>query len=157
MFIPDPKFFHPGSRIRIKEIMYFNPIKWFLSSRQYFSGCSSRIQIFCPTPTQGSKRHRIPDPHHCHCHWLRPPYLQSEPTKGQYKAFSVRYWKRRNQTINRSGGRIGSRRRIPYWKCDRSTAFCLWKGYLTVSTMDGPCLPGPIMGSLSMMDFSFLF
>jgi hypothetical protein len=23
--IPDPTFFHPGSRIRIKEIKYFNP------------------------------------------------------------------------------------------------------------------------------------
>jgi hypothetical protein len=23
--IPDPKFFHPGSRIRIKEFKYFNP------------------------------------------------------------------------------------------------------------------------------------
>ncbi len=27
MFIPDPTFFHPGSRIRIKEFKYFNPKK----------------------------------------------------------------------------------------------------------------------------------
>jgi hypothetical protein len=45
--IPDPTFFHPGSelfpsRIRIKELKYFNPKKWFLSSRKY-DGCSSRI------------------------------------------------------------------------------------------------------------------
>jgi hypothetical protein len=25
--IPDPNFFHPGSRIRIKEFKYFNPKK----------------------------------------------------------------------------------------------------------------------------------
>jgi hypothetical protein len=25
MFIPDTDFFHPGSRIRIKEFKYFNP------------------------------------------------------------------------------------------------------------------------------------
>jgi hypothetical protein len=59
MFIPDPIFFHPGSelslsRIRIKEFKYFNPKKWFLSSRKYDPGCPSRIQ--------GSKRQRIPDP-----------------------------------------------------------------------------------------------
>jgi hypothetical protein len=39
--IPDPIFFHPGSRIRIKEFKYFNPKKWFLSSRKYDLGCSS--------------------------------------------------------------------------------------------------------------------
>ncbi len=42
--IPDPTFFHPGSelspsRIRIKEFKYFNPKKWFLSSRKYDPGC----------------------------------------------------------------------------------------------------------------------
>jgi hypothetical protein len=36
MFIPDPTFFHPGSKffpslIRIKEFKYFNPKKWFLT------------------------------------------------------------------------------------------------------------------------------
>jgi hypothetical protein len=43
MFMPDPKFFHPGSRICIKEFKYFNPKKWFLSSRKYDPGSSSRI------------------------------------------------------------------------------------------------------------------
>ncbi len=40
MFIPDPTFFHPGSEFfpsRIpdlhKEFNYFNPKKWFLSSK----------------------------------------------------------------------------------------------------------------------------
>jgi hypothetical protein len=55
--IPDPNFFHPGSRNRIKEFQYFNPKSYFLSSRKYDPGCSSRIQ--------GSKKHRIPDPQHC--------------------------------------------------------------------------------------------
>jgi hypothetical protein len=56
--IPDPTFFHPGSRIPtvsipdpgsrilIKEFKYFNPKKakkWFLSSKKYDPGCSSRI------------------------------------------------------------------------------------------------------------------
>ncbi len=45
IFIPDPNFFHPGSRIRIKEFKFFNSKKWFLSSRKYDPGCSSRIQI----------------------------------------------------------------------------------------------------------------
>ncbi len=30
--IPDPNFFHSGSRIRIQEFKYFNPKKLFLSS-----------------------------------------------------------------------------------------------------------------------------
>ncbi len=52
---PDPNFFHPGFRIRIfpsripriciKEFKYFNPKKWFLSSRKYDPSCSSRIRI----------------------------------------------------------------------------------------------------------------
>jgi hypothetical protein len=66
--IPDPTFFHPGSRIRtvsipdpgsrirIKEFMYFNPKKWFLSSRKYDPGCSSRIRMLTFYPS------RIPDP-----------------------------------------------------------------------------------------------
>jgi hypothetical protein len=37
------------SRIRIKEFKYFNPKKWFLSSRKYDPGCSSRILIFYPS------------------------------------------------------------------------------------------------------------
>ncbi len=96
MFIPDPgsDFFpssipdlnclHPGSRILFKEFKYFNPQKskkWFLSSKKYDPGCSSRIRMLtfshpgsripdpgvkkAPYPgsrIQGSKRHPIPDP-----------------------------------------------------------------------------------------------
>ncbi len=61
--IPDPNCSHPGSRIRIKEFKYFKPKKWFLSSRKYDPGCSSRIPDpdpdFLPIPDPGS---RIPDP-----------------------------------------------------------------------------------------------
>jgi hypothetical protein len=75
MFIPDPTLFHPGSelspsRIRIKEFKYFNPKKtkkwflWFLSTRKYDPGCSSRIRklIFYPSriPELGVKK--APDP-----------------------------------------------------------------------------------------------
>jgi hypothetical protein len=69
--IPDPNFFPPGSQIRIKEFKYFNPKKWFLSSRKYDPGCSSRIRVltFYPSriPDPGVKRHRIPDPDPQHC------------------------------------------------------------------------------------------
>jgi hypothetical protein len=60
--IPDPNCLHPGSRIRIKEFkyfMYFNPKKWFLNSRKYEPGCSSRIpdpdDDFLPIPDPGSR------------------------------------------------------------------------------------------------------
>jgi hypothetical protein len=46
MFIPDPTLFNPGSRnqiVSIKEFKYFNPKKWFPSSKKYDPGCSSRI------------------------------------------------------------------------------------------------------------------
>jgi hypothetical protein len=68
MFIPDPTFFHPGSRIRTVSIpdpgsasKYFNLTpkktkKWFLSSRKYDPGCSSRIRMLTFSPS------RIPDP-----------------------------------------------------------------------------------------------
>jgi hypothetical protein len=52
------------SRIRIKEFKYFNPKKWFLSSRKYEPGFSSRI----PDPDPffnhpGSRRgQKAPDP-----------------------------------------------------------------------------------------------
>ncbi len=76
--IPDPNFFHPGSgsRIRIKEFKYFNPKKWFLSSRKYDPGCSFRIPDpdFSPIPDPGVTRHRIPDPQH----WSK--LLQGEPS-----------------------------------------------------------------------------
>jgi hypothetical protein len=73
---PDPTFFHPGSdfypsripdpgselspsRIRIEEFKYFNPKKWFLSSRKYDPGCSSRIPdpdaYFLPIPDPRSR------------------------------------------------------------------------------------------------------
>jgi hypothetical protein len=55
-WIPDPNCLHPGSRIRIKEFKYFNPKKWFLSSRKYDPGCSSRIRMLTFYPS------RIPDP-----------------------------------------------------------------------------------------------
>jgi hypothetical protein len=73
MFIPDPTFFHPGSRIPdpnclhpgsrilIKELKYFNPKKskknGFLSSKKYDPGCSSRI----PDPDADFLSSRIPD------------------------------------------------------------------------------------------------
>jgi hypothetical protein len=71
--ILDPNFFHPGSRSRIEEFMYFIAKKWFLSSRKYDPGCSLFIPDpnpdFYPSrfPIQGSKSHRsrIPDPQHC--------------------------------------------------------------------------------------------
>ncbi len=57
---------YPRSRIRIKEFKYFNPKKWFLSSRKYDPGFSSRIRIpdpepdFLPIPDPGVKK--APDP-----------------------------------------------------------------------------------------------
>ena len=70
--IPDPNFFCPGSgsRIRIKELKYFNPKKWFLSCRKYDPGCSLRIQD-TGSRIQGSKGHRIPDPGSGPQHWAR--------------------------------------------------------------------------------------
>jgi hypothetical protein len=71
--IPDPNCLHPGSRIRIKEFKYFNPKKpkkWFLSSRKYDPGCSSRIPDpdadFLPIsiPDPGVKKAPDPDPQH---------------------------------------------------------------------------------------------
>ncbi len=63
-------FFHPGSAS--KNISILTPKKpkkfkkWFLSSRRYDPGCSSRIRMLTFYPPgsriQGSKRHRIPDP-----------------------------------------------------------------------------------------------
>ena len=65
----------PGSeffpyRFCIKKFQYFNPQKFFLSSRKYDPGCSFQIPdpdrdfLSIPNPgfrIQGSKRHRIPD------------------------------------------------------------------------------------------------
>jgi hypothetical protein len=62
--IPDPNFFHTGSASKNLSIL---TQKWFLSSRKYDPGCSSRIRMltFYPSLIPGSKRHRIPDPQHC--------------------------------------------------------------------------------------------
>ncbi len=60
-WVPDPTFFHPEY-----EFKYFNPKKWFLSSRKYDPGCSSRIPItdpdpdFLPIPDPGVKRAPYP-------------------------------------------------------------------------------------------------
>jgi hypothetical protein len=67
--IPDPTFFHPGSRIRtvcipdpgstaknLSILTQKKPKKWFLSSRKYDPGCSSRIRMLTFYPS------RIPDP-----------------------------------------------------------------------------------------------
>ncbi len=71
--IPDPTFFQSGSelfpsRIRIKEFKYFNPKKWFVSSRKYdpgfLSGSRIRILTIYPSRVAGSIIHRIPDPQH---------------------------------------------------------------------------------------------
>ncbi len=50
--IPDPNCFHPGSRILVKK----KTKKWFLSSKKYDPGCSSRIRMLTFYPS------RIPDP-----------------------------------------------------------------------------------------------
>ncbi len=68
---PGSEFFHPGSRIRIKEFKYFfTPKNWFPSLRNFdpgeHPGSGSRIRILIfinpGSRIQGSKRHRIPDP-----------------------------------------------------------------------------------------------
>ncbi len=74
--IPDPNIFYPGSRILIKEFKYFNPKNWFLSSKKYDPGGSSKSRIpdsdpdFLPIRIldpggQKSTGFRIPDPQHC--------------------------------------------------------------------------------------------
>jgi hypothetical protein len=69
--IPDPTFFHPDSRVRTvsipdpgsssKNLSILTPKKakkWFLSSKKYDPGCSSRI----PDPDADFLPSRIPDP-----------------------------------------------------------------------------------------------
>ncbi len=53
-----------SSRIRIKEFKYFNPKKWFLSSRIYDPGCSSRIRILIVYPSRNTDPEvkKSPDP-----------------------------------------------------------------------------------------------
>jgi hypothetical protein len=86
--IPDPTFFHPGSRIRTVSIPNHGSAsknlsivttkyqkKWFLSSNKYDPGCSSRIPDpdadFLPIPDPVSRDQKgtgwIPDPDPQHC------------------------------------------------------------------------------------------
>ncbi len=55
--IADPTFFHPGSTS--KNLIILTQKKWFLSSRKYDPGCSSRISDpdpdFLPIPNPGSR------------------------------------------------------------------------------------------------------
>jgi hypothetical protein len=51
---PGSKFFHPGSAS--KNFKYYSPKKWFLSSRIFDPGCSSRIRILTFYPSW------MPDP-----------------------------------------------------------------------------------------------
>jgi hypothetical protein len=54
MFIPDPTFSHPGSRIRIKEFKYFNPKALENMVRVVHPGSRIWMMTFYPS--------RIPDP-----------------------------------------------------------------------------------------------
>ncbi len=66
IWIPDPNYFYPRSRISSQEFRYFNPKNWFLSTLKYDPICSSQIRIpnpdpdFLPIPDPGVKR--APDP-----------------------------------------------------------------------------------------------
>ncbi len=64
--IPNPNCLHPGSAS--KEFKYYNPKKWFLSSRKCDPGCSSRTRMltFHPSriPDPGFKKAPDPDPQH---------------------------------------------------------------------------------------------
>jgi hypothetical protein len=80
MFIPDPNFFHPGSRVKkipgsvsASSNLSILTKKLFLSSRKYDPKYSSRIGIpdpdldFLPIPDPGSrgqKKAPDPDPQH---------------------------------------------------------------------------------------------
>jgi hypothetical protein len=71
------EFFHPGSRIRIKEFKYFNH-KWFLSSRKYvrvvYPGSGSWIGIltFYPSRIQGQKSTgSLIHPQHCRSQYTK--------------------------------------------------------------------------------------
>jgi hypothetical protein len=56
--IPDSNFYHPGSWIRIKELKYFSPKKWFPSYRKYNPNCSYRIRI--PDPDHDFTGYNLP-------------------------------------------------------------------------------------------------
>ncbi len=64
---PDPTFFHPGSSSKNLSILTQKKAKkWFLSSKKYDPGCSSRIRMLTfshpGSRIQRSKRYPIPDP-----------------------------------------------------------------------------------------------
>ncbi len=95
MFIPDPGSDFFPSRIRTvsipdpgsssKNLSILTPKKpknWFLSSKNYDPGCSSRIRMltFYPSRIPGSKRHSIPDPQHWYIFNLR--FLDLSPGLG---------------------------------------------------------------------------
>jgi hypothetical protein len=84
MFIPDPTFFHLGSRIRTVSIpdpqTPKKAKKKFLSSKQYDPVCSSRIL----DPDADFLPSRIPDPQHCL--WLMDP----DPDRGGQKTCGSR-------------------------------------------------------------------
>jgi hypothetical protein len=65
-FIPDPNFFHPGFRIRIKEFKYLSKKKLFLGSRKYNPGLfiPDPDLGFLPIPDPGVKKVPDPDPQH---------------------------------------------------------------------------------------------
>ncbi len=79
LFIPGPNFFHPGYRvqkipgswIRIKELMYFNPKNCLkLSEIWSVMFIPKSGSWFLPIPDRGvKKRHRNPDPQHCWIRW----------------------------------------------------------------------------------------
>jgi hypothetical protein len=97
MFIPVPNVFHPGSRIRIKELMYFYPKKLFLSSRKYDPGCWSRSLIwdsdpdFLPIPDPGSRVKQAPDPGSATLHFcektLRTLFCRQVGVVGKFVEF----------------------------------------------------------------------
>ncbi len=134
--IPDPTFFHPGSRIRTVSIpdphqrilSILTPKKakkWFLSSKKYDPGCSSRILDpgsgcwLSPIPDPGSRgqkgtQSRIPDldPQHCSCTCLGTTIPGCSPASASWnpssRAPSRRTW--RPSTRRRSGGATRRRR-----------------------------------------------
>jgi hypothetical protein len=111
MFIPDPNFFHPGSRVKKipdpapqphQKFKYFNTKKLFLSSRKYDLGCSSRIRIFYPFRIPGPKSHRItdPDPQHCLTNKFTFPFKQNIALKCCLVTFSRIYVGQNNGTFS---------------------------------------------------------
>ncbi len=64
--IPDPNCLHPVSSSKNLSILTPKAKKWFLSSKKYDPGCSSRIRImtFSHPGSKGQKstQSRIPDP-----------------------------------------------------------------------------------------------